>query len=275
MPFLARRIVEAGKSFTLLPALQPDGTIGSIERQITNGCVLQTGPWRECVTDLPVIRIMHGDGEDLKNLPDDFDLPWTSCIATVEEANSLRYITDPATLEMFREAPEDAFTRIAGAPIWFGREELTPWPPWEDTLDAMAAGLVQRCAIAWGLFERGLYDEARAHFELARGRAEQRHGVAWVCASHGLLLCLCKRDLVREASQVAFQMLPWAPPQITPRWQDIYVLAAHAELALGRFQTAIAFLDWVLDVNPDHRAAAQLRVSCTERFRPATVRGQR
>jgi hypothetical protein len=70
-------------------------------------------------------------------------------------------------------------------------------------------------------------------------------------------------------------MLPWAPPQITPRWQDIYVLAAHAEVALGRFQTAIAFLDWVLDVNPDHRAAAQLRVSCTERFRPATVRGQR
>jgi len=272
VPFLARRISEAGKSLSFVPTLQPDGTIGPIEREITNGCVLQTGPWRECVTDLPVIQIMHAEDERPKNLPDDFDLPWSSCMTTVDEANLLRYITDPAILESLREAPEDAFARIAGAAIWLGREELTPWPPWEDTLDAMAAGLVQRCAIGWGLFERGLYDEARAHFELARGRAEQRHGLAWVCASHGLLLCLSKRDSMREASQVAFQMLPWAPPQITLHWQDIYVLAAHAELALGRFQTAIAFLDWVLDVNPDHRAASQLRASCTERFRPAIGR---
>jgi hypothetical protein len=111
VPLLARRISEAGKDFVFVPTLQPDGSLGIAERDFANACVIQTGAWRECMTDLPVIRIMHGDGNDSKNLPDDFDLPMRSC-STVLEANWLRYVTDPAALNNLRESLDSAAARV-------------------------------------------------------------------------------------------------------------------------------------------------------------------
>src|SRR5262249_31772761 len=108
VPLLSQRVRDAGKPLTFVPTLRPDGTLGPIDRQVTNACVLQTGAWRECVTDLPVIRIMHGDGQDSKNLPDDFDLPWRSCLTT-NQANSIRYIAKATTLNILREVPQDLY----------------------------------------------------------------------------------------------------------------------------------------------------------------------
>src|SRR5262249_23481361 len=41
-------------------------------------------------------------------------------------------------------------------------------------------------------------------------------------------------------------------------------LAADAEIALGRSQTAIAFLDRILEVDPENPVAVNLRLSCAE-----------
>lgn len=112
VPLLVRRIVEAGKDLVFVPTLQPDGTLGLADRDFANACVIQTGAWRECMTELPVIRIMHGDGNDSKNLPDDFNLPMRSC-STVLEANWVRYVTDRAALNDLRENWDSAAARIA------------------------------------------------------------------------------------------------------------------------------------------------------------------
>jgi acyl-CoA synthetase (AMP-forming)/AMP-acid ligase II len=263
VPLLARRIRETGKRLIFVPTLQPDGTIGPLGPEFSNACIVQTGAWRECVTDLPVIRIMHGNGIDSKNLPNDFELPFSSGL-TEAAASTIRYVTDPLVLESLRAAQEVDFAQMTGGPAWLGREELTPWPPWADTLDGAASGLWQRCASAWILFKRGLYDEARSHFEWVRTKTERRHGLLWLSASHGMLLCLVKRQGMREASKIAYDMLPWAPPLATPFWQEIYALAADAETALGRSQTAVAFLERILEVDPENSAALNSRLSAAE-----------
>jgi tetratricopeptide (TPR) repeat protein len=94
----------------------------------------------------------------------------------------------------------------------------------------------------------------------------------WLSASHGMLLCLAKRQWMREASKIAYDMLPWAPPRATPFWREVYAFAAEAEMALGRSQTAIAFLDRLLEIDPDNAAALKLRLSCSE-ARSSRLRG--
>src|SRR5439155_2356762 len=62
VPYLVKRISECGKRFIYVPTLNPDGTLppdpADFDRRYT--CVVQTGTWRECNTDLPVIRLLHG-----------------------------------------------------------------------------------------------------------------------------------------------------------------------------------------------------------------------
>lgn len=274
LPYLIRRIRELNKEVVFSPTLNRNGSLDQAVQNQGNACVIQTGAWRECHTELPVIRMMHGDGADMKNIPADLVLPGNLHAETdIRRANAVRYIMEPRAAAIIRHLDHSDFSLFARTWPNFTNESITDNPPWVGRCgEAERAQLWRGCAAGWMQYGSEDFAAARANFAAARSEAGHKDGLLWANASRGLLLSLFRLNLSEAACGVGRELLEWAPSQTTANWQEVYYAIANCEVAEGNRERAIALFDMILSVNPEHKHVLAQRRQLSESLQQEQTR---
>ena len=242
------------KEHVVVPTLEPDGSLGALER-MADACVVQAGASRRIETELPFFRLVHGDGDDVRNLPAGLAAPFGIDAAMPKDhAMAYRYIHQAEILRGFHAFDDDELRDICRSWRLLPQYAEPAVMHWDDSVNTVEKLQLQaKIGQAWTMLERKVWARAGKEFETAARACYSRYRMGWMRALHGLLRVAFGSGALTEARPVLVELMKWqpnAPPD--PNWEEIYYLAAQIAVSLDDRAEALRCYGRILKSSPNH-----------------------